>query len=323
MKYSSSSSILRSLSFGIPMRSAATSSAVFPLQIRSSFDRQLTAELDVLQSSSSASSDESHYTWILQALKASTTAQQITLASLANHGTFQDLDGKIIDQYLDSNISMLDVCNELTERIEIVHNYVESLSVVSHLLEGSAELHPATLARIGGALDSCRVLERRGNEMGKCGSGLKKILGQMQDSRLGEMLSGSMAVTSTVCAILENALSFKSKRGLLPLMQPQSQKTSWSCSLRQLQNEVKEQGKTRSTIALFDLRQMVKFTKSLRDQMKHRKQNDHQLRVDVEEMKRSCGKMEEGIKPLEESVKELYKNLISVRMALLGILSQI
>ncbi|GAY38692.1 hypothetical protein CUMW_038610 [Citrus unshiu] len=299
MKYSSSSSssILRSLSFGIPMRLSAASSAVVPLPIRSSFDRQLTAELDALQLSSSASSNESHYTWILQALKASTTAQQITLASLANHGPLQDSDRKIIDQYLDSNISMLDACNELTERIEIVHNYVESLRVVSHLLEGSAELHPATLARIGGALDSY--------------------------SRLGEMLSGSMALTSTVCAILENALSFKSKRGLLPLMQPQSQKTSWSCSLQQLQNGVKEQGKTSSIIGLFELQQLVKVSKGLRDQMKHRKQNDHQLRVDVEEMKRSCGKMEEGIKPLEASVKELYRSLISVRMALLGILSQI
>ncbi|KDO58773.1 hypothetical protein CISIN_1g045524mg [Citrus sinensis] len=299
MKYSSSSSssILRSLSFGIPMRLSAASSAVVPLPIRSSFDRQLTAELDALQLSSSASSNESHYTWILQALKASTTAQQITLASLANHGPLQDSDRKIIDQYLDSNIRMLDACNELTERIEIVHNYVESLRVVSHLLEGSAELHPATLARIGGALDSY--------------------------SRLGEMLSGSMALTSTVCAILENALSFKSKRGLLPLMQPQSQKTSWSCSLQQLQNGVKEQGKTSSIIGLFELQQLVKVSTSLRDQMKHRKQNDHQLRVDVEEMKRSCGKMEEGIKPLEESVKELYRSLISVRMALLGILSQI
>lgn len=305
------------------MRLSAASSAVVPLPIRSSFDRQLTAELDALQLSSSASSNESHYTWILQALKASTTAQQITLASLANHGPLQDSDRKIIDQYLDSNIRMLDACNELTERIEIVHNYVESLRVVSHLLEGSAELHPATLARIGGALDSCRVMERRGKEMANCSSGLKKILRQMQDSRLGEMLSGSMALTSTVCAILENALSFKSKRGLLPLMQPQSQKTSWSCSFQQLQNGVKEQGKTSSIIGLFELQQLVKVSKSLRDQMKHRKQNDHRLRVDVEEMKRSCGKMEEGIRPLEESVKELYRSLISVRMALLGILPQI
>ncbi|KAJ4715090.1 Protein BYPASS-related [Melia azedarach] len=331
-----SSSILRSLSLRIPpMRlSGSSRAAVVPLPIRTSFDQQLTAELDALQAS--AASYE-HITWLLNALKASSSAQEITLHSLQKL-VFQDLDTKAIDRYLDFNIRMLDSCNELTEKMEMIQNYVDSLRVVAHLVEGNAEPHPTTLARVGDVLDSCQEMEKRINEMGKCGSassGLRKIFSQKHysnhhhtsqteasGSRLGEILNGSMAITSTVCAILGNALSFKSKRGL-PIPQQQVQSvSSWSCSLQQLQKQVKDQKKSGSAITVMELPQIAMVARSLKDQIKPRKQNELRL-FDMEELKSSCGKVEEGIKALEERVKALYKSLISVRMALLGILSNI
>jgi chaperonin cofactor prefoldin len=42
----------------------------------------------------------------------------------------------------------------------------------------------------------------------------------------------------------------------------------------------------------------------------------------VEELDRSCGKLEDEIRILEKRVRDLYRQLVSIRTALLGILSQ-
>ncbi|KAJ0040618.1 hypothetical protein Pint_27579 [Pistacia integerrima] len=297
------SSILRSLSSLVRL---SASSAVVPLPITSSFDEQVTAHLDGLQSQKVSQIEQ--ISFLLHALDASTTSQQLTLDSLANVH-IQDSYREVIDKYLDHNTKMLDTCNELSEKMEIIQKYLDSLRIVSHLLEGNGEPHPTTLARAGNVLDSCLRKSFSFQKVNHC-----------ETFGLGEILSGSMAVTSMVCAILGVALSFNSKRSL-PSVQAQSFSSSWSYSLQELQKQVKEQRKSGSGMMLVELQHSVVAARALRDQIKRRKQSEVEL--DVGTLKTNCGKLEESIEPLEERVKELYKELINVRMALLGKLSQI
>ncbi|KAL5822178.1 hypothetical protein ACOSQ3_024060 [Xanthoceras sorbifolium] len=340
-----SSSILRSLSLSklVRLSASSSSSAVAPLPVTTKFDHHHQLNTTGLHFQSQNSNIN---LLLLHALDASITTQQITLDSLSSNVTHdQHSDREIINDYLDFNVEMLDTCNDLTEKIDTIQNYVESLKVVSHLLEAGGrngahdQPHPTTLARARHVLDSSQAIlettaasnqysifkrfffsqKKPHDDQGGGGGG---------DSKLGEILSGSKAVTSMVCEILRTALSFKSNRGLLPLlllllMQTRtvsSSSTSWSCSLRQqLQKQIKEHQKSGSSMKLIELHQTVKAARNLRAQIKGSRNRSNQS--DVEELKRRCKELEEGIKPFERRVKELYKHLISVRMVLLGILS--
>ncbi|KAK2656445.1 hypothetical protein Ddye_009497 [Dipteronia dyeriana] len=310
MKTSSSSSMLRRLT--ISLMRLSTSSAVAPLPLTTPFGHQLHHTLQSLQTDHSQNANG-----LLHALvDASTATQQITLNSLSHFTTCQPAsDRKIIDDYLDFNVKMLDTCNDITEKIDTIRNYVESLKVVSHLLQGNIEPHPTTLARAKHFLDSCHNAMKTKRPFKRFFS-QKLAQSSSSDTLLGEILGGSKAVTSVVCEILGTALSFKSKQRLSLL--PQSTRSSyWSCSLQQLQKQIKEHQKSGSSMMLVELHQTVKAAHNLRIQIKSR----NTTRSDVEELKRRCEELEEEIKPFEGKVKEMYKHLISVRMALLGILS--
>ncbi|KAK1587709.1 hypothetical protein Q3G72_016078 [Acer saccharum] len=305
LKTSSSSSMLRRLT--ISLMRLSTSSAVSPLPLTTQFGHQLHNTLQSLNANG-----------LLHALvDASTATQQITLNSLSRFTTYQPAsDRKIIDDYLHFNDKMLDTCNHITEKIDTIRNYVESLQVVSHLLQGNIEPHPTTLARAKHSLDSCHNNAMETKRPIKRFFGQKLAQSSSSDSLLGEILGGSKAVTSMVCEILGIALSFKSKQRL-SLLPQSTRSSSWSCSLQQLQKQIKEHQKSGSSMMLTELHQTVKAAHNLRNQIKRK----NTRRSDVEELKRRCEELEEEMKPFEGKVKEMYKHLISVRMALLGILS--
>ncbi|KAK9293123.1 hypothetical protein L1049_021109 [Liquidambar formosana] len=326
------SAILRTLSLRIPSRLSA-SPAVAPLPVPTSFDQQITTELDALQSERGSDADYTSANWLLQALDASTNSQKIALESFANV-MCRDSDRKAVDDYLEDSVELLDSCNGLLEKMEVIHKYVDSLRRVLHLLDGRFEPNPIALARASDVLDSCEAIEKRCSEMGKCGSGLRKLSLKLaqgtsscatkvgwHESELSLILSGSKAVALTACGVLGIALSFKSKRGF-PTMQSRPA-TSWSSSLQELQKGLKEQTekqKRSGSVMMSELRGAVMAASGLRDQIKSRKKDDNG--VNVEELKRRCEELEEGIKPMEGRVKELYRHLISIRVALLGILSR-
>ena len=313
------------------VRSLLGSPAVTPLPIRNPFDQQVSAEIDSLQGAG-----ESTYTsaaWLLQALDASIATQKIALDSLANVTNCRDSDHKAIDKYLDDhNIEMLDACNNLLEKIEIIRKYLESLRVVSHLLDGQVKHSAMALGRAQDVLESCEAMQRKvlSQKLARgASSSASTTMVASHESELGEIISGSKAVALTACRFLGLALSFKSNRWLpTTIMQMQSWRppmSLWLISLQELQKQVKvecekHKRSNSSMMMLTELRVTVMAARDLRGQIKSGKLS--KLGPAVEEMKRSCGELEEGIDVLEGRVKELCKNLIYVRMALLGILSQ-
>lgn len=318
------STILRSLSLRIPARLLA-SPAVAPLPIRSNFDQQVSEELNCLEGASE-STYTSSATCLVQVLDASIATQKIAFDSLANV-TGRDSDFKAIDEYLDDDSTeMLDACNNLSEKVEIIRKYVESLRVVSHLLDGQVEPSAMALARAQDVLESCEAMQRRFTSQ-RLAHGTTIVA--CHESELGEILNGSKAMALMACRFLGLSLSFKSKHGLCrstTVIQSRRSPTSssWLSSLHELQRQVKVEGekhkRSSSSMTLEELRETVMAARDLREKLKSGKQS--KLGVAVEELKRSCGELQEGIDVLEGRVKELYKTLIHVRMALLGILSQ-
>ena len=117
---------------------------------------------------------------------------------------------------------------------------------------------------------------------------------------------------------MQRALSFKSRQGVMKMKSKLP--TTWSSSLNELRNSmngVAERRKKCSPWMMKELELMVLDVKPLHDQMKSQIGN-----VDIEALKRRCDELEGGIIPLEERVTKLYKHLISIRMTLLGTLSQ-
>ncbi|KAJ4953411.1 hypothetical protein NE237_030243 [Protea cynaroides] len=315
------STLLRTLSVCIPVR--LLSAPVAPSPVRSSFDRWFSSEIDTLRCHGQGSNSYADASWVFNALEVASSTQKMTIQSLANI-VYREEDRKLIEDYVEGIVELLDACNKLRERMETIKNYIESLRLVTHCFQGRSEPTESVLVRARVVINSCES-----TELEKCSSGvLRKLDGpssSIYGTELHEVLSGSKAIALLVCGMLEIVLSFKSKRGL-PAMQNRDI-SSWSSSLHELHKEVKEEVEKRrksGDAVLTELRETVVATRSLRDLMKNKmKQQNDQVRVNVDALDRSCRVLEEGIKPLEGRLNELYKHLISIRMALLGILSQL
>lgn len=256
-------------------------------------------------------------------------------------------DRKWIDDYLNNVVELLDACNIIRERIATVMKYTESVSFALHSLGGGRVLTESALIRARVALSSCESMERRWSELDRCAPSLRKLGEKLAQgvalsacgvakpcsdvtqcgSELQEALSASKSVTLLVCGLLSISLSFRSKRGLPATQLTQSLKAeSWSNSLHELQKLVKEEvDKQRKGggPVLDELRSTVVMVRDLRGliQRPADEVSRSELRGRVESLGRSCGVLEEGIKMFEGRVNELYKHLISIRMALLGVLT--
>ncbi|EOX92774.1 Uncharacterized protein TCM_001654 [Theobroma cacao] len=313
------------------LRRASATAVVAPSPVTTPFGQQLQPLLHCLLSQPVSASESAFLcaTWFLHALHASTTTQTIALDSLKPID-FRHSDRAIVETYLEDNVTVLDACNQLSEKMQVIQEYAKSLRVVSHLLQGPT---PTTLARALGLLESSwEAMERRFREIpdNKYNSrsssskmSRKKVAKQQDNSEYGEILNGSMAMALMACVVLGTALSFKSKR--LPTNEYCSQSsipTSWSLSLHELHKQLKGRklAGNNSSMMLCELRQAVKVAQDLQHHIKIR--NKSGVEVAGEELKKRCNGLEEQITALDEGVRELYKRLVSVRMALLGFLSR-
>lgn len=334
------SAILRKLiSFKIPARLAA-SPAVAPLPVTTPFDQQLTAELRTLLRYSQDSSYLINSSgWLLHALEASTATHKIAMHSLSSVlGDDHYSDRIAIDEYLDNSVEMLDACNYLSEQIEVIRKYLDSLKLVSKALQ-PGRATSCSLARARRLLDSCEAIERTNNDSHSLifyKQGLfKKLLSYTtrqqtnnNESDLKEILTASRVVASwvLVCGILQLSFCFKSSSSphlLFPsaTTQRSTSSSSWVGALNDLQKEMNEKSKKlpRHCFVMMELRETMMAARDFKNQLQ--KGNELKFRQVVEELKRRCGEAEEAVEGLERLVKELYSQLISVRMVLLGMLS--
>lgn len=292
--------------------------AVAPLPEKTRFDCELSTELDTLGSQGKGCGGE---IGLAQLLEAAITTQKIAYDSLVNI-SYRDISAAergSVDKYLEENIEILDACNYFVEKMESINKYVDTLKVVVHLVDsGNAKPNSVATTRALELLESCQSVEKR-MKKGNCGSYLKKLLRQRlcHETDLSEIMCGSKAMALMCCRFLELGLSLDSKIVLPTMKQSQPTSSSWLRLLQELGNEAEASAKRRSSMT--ELQQTVAAALDLKDQMKGKREKE--MKSAVERLKRSCRELEDELVVIEERVKDLYKNLIDVRMILMGILS--
>ncbi|KAF5187453.1 hypothetical protein FRX31_022958 [Thalictrum thalictroides] len=315
----------------------------------SSFDRQFTTKLSALHCRSTCTLPGESYAstpWLMDALETAVATQKVAIESLSNI-PIRECDQNPIENYLEDAVELLDACNGLGSRMETVNEYVQALRIVLHRLEGGSDPNASVLKRASVLLNSCEAMERKCTELEKCSSSFRKLgerfsqgtasplsvtksscsEGNNVNTQLQEVLTGSKAIALFACGVLGIALSFKAKRGLPA--KGSFPTTSWSSLLHGLHKQVQEKVEKRKKlgcVVLFELRETVNATKNLRDlinlRLTEKKATHHvDINVKIEDLRRSCGKLEESINALQGRVHELYRNLMCIRMALLGAMS--
>ncbi|KAK9692008.1 hypothetical protein RND81_09G234700 [Saponaria officinalis] len=325
-----SPSFVRSISSKLSMARGPTSRAVAPLPEQSRFSEVVTPRLDGLRSSDHDCGVSS--SWIVDVLDVIIGSQIVAEESLSVNNsliTLSDVGREMIEDYLEDNVELLDACNGLIEKMSVIQKYIDFLRTTVRLIEGN-NIEPTnvtTLARTQEIFKQCSELEGECATLDKCSPKLNKLVGKksiqmsnndIQEEELHEVLSGSKEIASIGCHLLQRALSFKSRQGSMKMRSKLP--TTWSSSLNELKITMNENAERRKLCApwmMKELEIMVANAKALHDQVKSQMRN-----VDIVSLKRSCAALEEGIIPLEERVRELYKHLISIRMTLLGILSR-
>lgn len=313
----------------LPFQPRAPPSAVAPLPEKTRFDERLTAELDTLQPQPQQGGDG-----LIRLLDASIATQKIALEMFVKIPYRDDADRRALEDYLESNVEILDACSYFVDRIEIVKKYLDSLRVVVRLVDGSFE--PSEMARTRALehLESCRGIERKcKGESNKNGSRLRRMWKQKlkahddDETELSEIMCGSKAMALMACRFLELGLSFDAKRRLP--RRTESQRPTSSCWLKILQElvnqaegsaKILQKRRSGSCLVMSELKETVNSARNLQEQIKGKREKE--IKSAVEGLKRSCRGLGNGVEIIEEKVKDLYKNLIDVRMALLGILSQ-
>ncbi|KAK7314851.1 hypothetical protein VNO77_33379 [Canavalia gladiata] len=302
------SAILRNLS----LRRIQPSAAVVPLPATTQFSRELTAELDTLQSQGNIDGELG----LAQLLDASITTQKIALNSLVNICYIDEVDHGAMEEYLENNIDILDACNYFVERIEDTKKYVDLLRIVAHLVDTNAT------SRALEHLESCYDIEKRSKTIGKRGFCLKKMLRQKHETEFGEIVCGSKAMALMCCKFLELGLSFDSKSGLPLMKECHTMSSSWLRVLAEQAEGSAEKKKRRfGSLMIAELKQTVAAARELKEHIKGKGEKE-KVKFCVDRLKRCCSELEDGLDFIEGKVKDLYKSLIDVRMALLGIISQ-
>ncbi|KAL1340123.1 hypothetical protein AAHE18_U094300 [Arachis hypogaea] len=313
------SAILSSL----PLRFAA----VAPLPEESEFGSELTIVLGTLIDTSSGEIG------LAQLLDATIATQKMAINSLAKIPYRDESDHGGVDLHLETNVEVLDACNYFVDKIDQIKNYVESLRMVARLVDsGSSNKHSATKRALE-ILDSFQSVEKNYN----CSSCLLKKQKLCHETEFSEIMCGSQAMALVCCMFLDLGLSFrsksksKSKRGLSSSTKHSLQGTNslWLRLLMELANQGSSDEKMKkmgsgSCFLMNELHQTVIAARELKEHIKgNNSKKEKEIKFAVERLNKSSMKLENGIVIIEGRVKDLYKSLIDVRMALLGILSHV
>eukprot|EP01018_Ginkgo_biloba_P023955 Gb_18313 [translate_table: standard] len=352
--FSSLGAALQALPSPLVFHAPRSNSTVHPATthpLLSAFENRLSSQLQSLQVS-----DPSSYLtaeWFHQALDVSLSANyhmeklfpQIQEAVL-------DENCKWVNEHLDDTVKLLDACNVLRESISDIKQYEASVQLAIHCLEGKGNFSAGQLVRarngLGNILEAMKkeshyisgAQVQQRHKLEKCSSMLRRMAEKLgtptvaNSSTKGNFLDaiyGSKAATVFVCGALVAALSFKSKRSL-PM--PHVGQYVWSSSLLNLHHKVKEEVDRRRTkgarALLQELDQVDSEVRSLYDlanrfiTCKSIPLNEVQaleLKQSVQNLKKCTVHLEEGMGVFEKQVNEMFRVLITSRMALLDILS--
>uniref|UniRef100_A0ACD5W7A6 Uncharacterized protein n=1 Tax=Avena sativa TaxID=4498 RepID=A0ACD5W7A6_AVESA len=321
------STLLRSISTRLSTR-LAPSPAVAPWPpVRSAYDRWLAAELDELRADPLAPCTSA--TWLGRAIGLAVAAQKQLVASAAS-APAAGIDRRAIDECVEDTAELLDACAGLRDRLDLVRSYASSMRIALHWLEGRGGGAATARRHAAVAFAECEAVERRcGAELAKCGSNLRKLGERALHAKphsggraqCEESLAGARAAALLAVGALGVALAFRPRRSVPSIAGSVKDGAAapWECSLQEVQKHVKEVYDRRRKegvpcmaeleVAAADGRTvkcalMTTGGRSLPE-------------AAVAAARKRCDELEEKVSVLEESIGELHRELIGVRMVLL------
>ncbi|KAJ1685955.1 hypothetical protein LUZ63_017345 [Rhynchospora breviuscula] len=266
--------LLRTLSTKLSSKHSSCTVIPWP-PVRTAFDNWFESEIEDLRFSSSINQCTSAK-WLGKALDLTISSQKMLIRSMSNLRSSQRLiDAKMVDEYLEDSVQLLDACNGLRERIDVINQYIKSIHIALHWINESNEPSETAIRRAQSALSLCEAVERRCLELEKCGG---------------------------------VPLIHLHKNGI------------WENSFYELHKEAKEEFDKRrkdGVKAMVDLDATASAAKKLREAIATRGLSD--LKSTAETLRKTCIELEQRIRPFENKVNELFREIVEVRMGLFEI----
>ncbi|MCO5584470.1 hypothetical protein L7F22_038398 [Adiantum nelumboides] len=306
------------------------------------FELELNAQVEQLKST-----DDAGYLgirWLCRAMEmvlsthSSAEALAADLWQALTHG-----DNKWLEEYLDHSIKLLDVCLTLKEAIAEVKSYCAHVKLALRALE-KGMMGEIQLRRCVKALKKCmEALKRKEeavNHLGQRRSKLENCSSMLR--RMGERLNtedaskgnffmviyAAQVSTIFICGLLSSALSFKPRRPLSSICI--GGHAPWSFTLSSLQQRVKEQIEKKKSkganVLLDELEKTDMEVRNLHSRAEKileakcfplKKVKILEVRDNAKLLQASFMELQHGLIPLESHLEEVYRNLLSSRIALL------
>lgn len=249
--------------------------------------------------------------------------------------TGSNSDWKFINCYLDSSVMLLDACNNIQLRLDSIRSCLISIPIGLHYLEGEHEPSEVVLQRVVASLDFSRFreknhsakIEKSMSRMRTFGKKLAyKDTGDIVSPELYRALTSSWAMAVLAIRVLSYATSFR----LLTNQCAQPPKDErWAVLLNELSNKMKVSPKKANDIASMEelartelaAQALLKLVSSLQ------KGGDSSLRrmavkAVAGELRRRKDELEKALPVLEENIGEFYKQIVALRINMLGLLSK-
>lgn len=347
----SSSSLFASLgaafqSFSSPRLSFKASSPSKSNPGLTAFESELASRLEQLKLT-----DDAVYLsipWLCEAM-------EVVLSTHASAETFvPDLrqalvsgDVRWLDDYLDNSIKLLDICVALKEAISEIKSYHIHLKLALRPLEKGAMGEPQ-LRRCKKALeksmeslkrkdDAVNHLGQRRSKLENCSSMLRRMGDRLntEDATKGNffmVIYAAQVTTIFICGLLSSALSFKLRRP--PSSIYVGGQSPWSFSLSSLQQRMKEQiekNKSKGANALLEeldksdiaVQTLHKRVEQLLESSFFPVKKGHasEVKKGVALLRACSNELYQGLSPLEAHLEDVYKILLTSRVALLDMYS--
>ncbi|KAK1646344.1 hypothetical protein QYE76_064149 [Lolium multiflorum] len=322
------STLLRSISTRLSTR-LAPSPAVAPWPpVRSAYDRWLAAEIDELRADPLAPCTSA--AWLGRTIGLAVAAQRRLVAS-ATSAPASGIDRKTIDECVEDTAELLDACAGLRDRLDMIRSYASSMRIALHWLEGRGGCTATARRHAAAAFAECEAVERRcGAELAKCGSNLRKLGERALQTKphpggreqCEESLAGARSAALLAVGALGVALAFRPRRSVPGIAHTSSGKSGeaapWECALQEMQKHVKEVYERRrkeGVPCMAELEVAAADGRTVKCALTTG--GRHLPEAAVSAARKRCDDLEEQVYILEESIGELHRELIGVRMVLL------
>ncbi|GLJ08866.1 hypothetical protein SUGI_0097330 [Cryptomeria japonica] len=316
------------------------------------FECQLAAKLEVLKQSAKINLEWLHEALVVVAHIHSTVIGAMSGLQLP----LTEMEQRAINEYLDDSVKLLDACNVIKESFAYVERYHMLVQLALHSLDSKEPVNDNKITRAKNVFHECVVtikkkveeVDRQGQQRSKlenCSSMLRRMGEKLNNNNNNNRSSsnnnalvisamyGAKISTIFLCGVLSITLLVKPKR-ILPSLHLTHQ-LPWASSMLKLQHKVKEEIDRRKAIkgsaALLEeldgVHLEVKTLYNVLLNLDKEKEKGfpmmEEIRQSVPRLRKFSEDLQKRLGPVEQKVNEIYRMLVSSRVALLDIISHV